>query len=178
MKNGEPAKGDVKIRRVSQTPRALYPGTFDPITLGHLDLIRRGVDLFGSLCVAVARNDSKTPLFSVEERLDMIRAETRELPGVSVESFGGLVVEYCRLRGIPTILRGVRTASDFEYEFRMALTNRVLNEGVETVFVMPNESYAYLSSSLIKEVYSSGGDLTRFLTPSVHERLLRRLRRP
>lgn len=163
---------------VTQPPRALYPGSFDPITLGHLDLIRRGVELFGTLCVAVARNESKKPLFSVEERLAMIGAETSGIAGVSVESFGGLVVEYCRQRSIRTILRGVRTASDFEYEFRMALTNRVLHEGVETVFVMPNERYAYLSSSLIKEVYSNGGDLTRFLTPGVHERLVRRLGRP
>lgn len=157
-------------------PRVLYPGTFDPITLGHLDLIRRGVELFGPLCVGLAVNEAKTPLFRVEERLEMIRSETAAIPGVTVDSFRGLVVDFCRSRGIRIILRGVRTVSDFEYEYQMALTNRVLAESIETVFVMPSERYAYVSSRLIKEVYASGGDLTRFLSSSVHERLVRRLR--
>ncbi|KAA3608168.1 MAG: pantetheine-phosphate adenylyltransferase [Planctomycetota bacterium] len=155
--------------------KALYPGTFDPVTLGHLDLIRRGLHLFGSLCVAVAENASKTPLFSVEERVDMLRRETADLGEVEVTSFGGLVVDFCRRQQIPVILRGVRTVADFEYEYQMALTNRALEDQVETVFVMPNEKYSYLSSRLIKEVYRGGGDLHRFLTPAVHQQLIQRL---
>jgi len=154
--------------------RAVYPGTFDPVTLGHLDLIRRGCDLFGRLAVAVAENASKDPLFTVGERVEMLRAETRGLP-VEVDSFGGLVVEYCRRRGYGVILRGLRTVSDFEYEFQMALTNRALASDVETVFMMANEKYAYLSSRLIKEVLGSGGDVGGFLTPAVTKALRGRL---
>lgn len=156
-------------------PRALYPGTFDPITLGHLDLIRRGVEVFGSLCVAVARNQSKSPLFSQDERVEMIRAEVADMPEVTVESFRGLVVDFCRARDIPVILRGVRTISDFEYEYQMALTNRAIEPAVETVFVMPNEEYSFVSSRLIKEVYAAGGDLDRFLSPAVRAQLVERL---
>lgn len=159
-------------------PRALYPGTFDPFTLGHLDLIRRGLEIFGSLRVGVAANRSKEPLFTAEERVEMIREETGGLEGVSVEAFRGLVVDYCRQQSIAVILRGVRTVSDFEYEYQMALTNRQLNQAVETVFVMPNEKYSYLSSRLIKEVYSSGGDLERFLSAGVRRRLVERLSGP
>ena len=144
--------------------RALYPGTFDPLTLGHLDLIRRGVDAFGALVVAIANNNTKTPLFSAEERMQMLRDETAGMP-VEVEYFRGLVVEHARARGAGILLRGVRTVSDFEYEYQMAMTNRVLEQGVETVFMMPSEEYAYLSSRLIKEVYASGGELRRFLPP-------------
>ena len=161
----------------ADAPTALYPGTFDPVTLGHLDLIRRGVRLFGSLVVAVARNDSKTPLFTVDERVAMLQEEVADLDGVTVETFRGLVVDYCRERSIPVILRGLRTISDFEYEYQMALTNRALNEDVETVFVMPSERFSYVSSRLIKEVYASGGDLERFLSPRVHQRLIQRLER-
>ncbi|RMH02669.1 MAG: pantetheine-phosphate adenylyltransferase [Planctomycetota bacterium] len=156
-------------------PRALYPGTFDPVTLGHLDLIRRGVELFGTLRVAVARNESKQPLFSPDERVDMLRREVAGIPGVSVASFRGLVVDYCRREGIGVILRGIRTVSDFEYEYQMALTNRALERSVETVFVMPSEEYSFVSSRLIKEVYAAGGDLDRFLSPAVRDRLVQRL---
>lgn len=156
------------------TPRALYPGSFDPVTRGHLDLIRRGVETFGSLVVAVANNNTKTPLFSAEERIEMIRAEVADLP-VQVEYFRGLVVEHASNRGISILLRGVRTASDFEYEFQMAMTNRVLESDIETVFMMPSEQYAYLSSRLIKEVYAAGGELRRFLPDAVHDRLVERL---
>ncbi len=160
----------------SDAPRALYPGTFDPITLGHLDLIRRGAALFGPMCVAVARNQSKSPLFTQEERVEMIRAEVADIPGVTVEGFRGLVVDYCRDHDIPVILRGVRTISDFEYEYQMALTNRALTPKVETVFVMPNEQYSFVSSRLIKEVYAAGGDLDRFLSVAVRAKLVERLR--
>ena len=153
---------------------ALYPGTFDPVTLGHLDLIRRGVETFGSLVVSVANNNTQKPLFSAEERIEMIRAQVQGLP-VEVEYFQGLVVEHARRRGIRVLLRGVRTVSDFEYEYQMAMTNRQLESDVETVFMMPSERYSYLSSRLIKEVYASGGQLRRFLPDAVHDALVARL---
>ena len=159
---------------MAETPRALYPGTFDPPTLGHLDLIRRGVQLFGPLLVAVANNNTKAPLFSAEERVDMLRELVADLP-VEVEYFRGLVIEHAHARGIEVLLRGVRTVSDFEYEHQMAMTNRVLENSIETVFVMPSEEYSYLSSRLIKEVYAAGGELQRFLPRSIHEKLLSRL---
>ncbi|MAW61113.1 MAG: pantetheine-phosphate adenylyltransferase [Planctomycetes bacterium] len=159
---------------MADQPRALYPGTFDPPTLGHLDLIRRGVDLFGPLLVAVANNNTKKPLFTAEERIAMIQAEVGDLP-VTVEYFRGLVVEHARERGISVILRGVRTVSDFEYEYQMAMTNRTLEPKIETAFVMPSEKYSYLSSRLIKEVYASGGELRRFLPEAVHDQLIERL---
>ncbi|MDP7063034.1 MAG: pantetheine-phosphate adenylyltransferase [Planctomycetota bacterium] len=156
------------------TPRALYAGTFDPMTLGHLDLIRRGVKLFGSLLVAVAENRSKEPLFTPEERVQMIRDEVRDLP-VEVVRFDGLVVDEARNRGISILLRGVRTFTDFEYEYPMAMTNRRLNEEIESVFVMPSELYAYVSSRLIKEVYAGGGEIQQFLPPAIHTALKKRL---
>jgi len=156
----------------ANSPAALYPGTFDPVTRGHLDLIRRGLDLFGSLQVAVALSKSKDTLFTVDERVAMLKEETADWEGVSVVSFRGLVVDHCRAQSIQVILRGVRTISDFEYEYQMALTNRALEEKIETVFVMPSEEYSFVSSRLIKEVYASGGDLGRFLTPAVRSALV------
>jgi pantetheine-phosphate adenylyltransferase len=161
---------------MAESPLALYPGTFDPPTLGHIDLIKRGVDLFGPLVVAVANNNTKSPLFSADERIDMLRNEVSNLP-VQVEHFQGLVVEHARQRGIRVILRGVRTVSDFEYEYQMAMTNRALEPNVETAFVMPNEKYSYLSSRLIKEVYAAGGELRRFLPDPVHCALIQRLQK-
>lgn len=153
---------------------ALYAGTFDPLTLGHLDLITRGVDLFGSLVVAVAGNRSKAPLFTVEERIAMIQAEVGDLP-VEVVGLSGLLVEFARERGAKVLLRGLRTVTDFEYEYPMAMTNRQLAEEVESVFVMPNERFAYLSSSLIKEVYAAGGALPDLLPAAVHQAISQRL---
>ena len=155
-------------------PRALYAGTFDPMTLGHMDLIERGVKLFGSLLVAVAENRSKVPLFSPQERVELIRNEVRDLP-VEVICFNGLVVDEARARNISILMRGVRTFTDFEYEYPMAMTNRRLNEDIESVFVMPNELYAYVSSRLIKEVYAGGGEIQQFLPPAVHTALKKRL---
>ena len=154
-------------------PRALYAGTFDPMTLGHLDLIKRGVKLFGSLLVAVAENRSKAPLFSPEERVQMIRNELGDLP-VEVVRFDGLVVDEAHARGISILMRGVRTFTDFEYEYPIAMTNRRLNEDIESVFVMPNELYAYVSSRLIKEVYAGGGEIEQFLPHAVHVALKKR----
>ncbi len=156
-------------------PRVLYPGSFDPLTLGHLDLIRRATELFGTVEVAVAENSAKQALFTVEERLEFLRQETAGLP-VRVEHFRGLVVEHARSRGIRVLLRGVRTVSDFEYEYQMAMTNRELAHEIDTAFIMPSEDYAYLSSRLIKEVYAAGGELRRFLPERVHLALTERLR--
>lgn len=160
---------------VSPPRKALYPGSFDPLTLGHLDLIRRGTELFGELTVAVAMNPAKDPLLSPEERVGTLREECREIPGARVVSFQGLVVDYCRKNGFGIILRGLRTVSDFEYEFQMALTNRSLAPEVETVFVMPNEKYAFVSSRLIKEILASGGDASAFLPRKAEEVLRKRI---
>lgn len=158
--------------------RALYPGTFDPVTFGHLDLIRRGAALFDQLTVGIADNPRKTPLFSVRSRTAMIRRHVRDLPNVEVVAFRGLVVDYAAERGIQTLLRGVRTTADFEFEYQMALTNRALRPAVESVFVMPSAEFAYLSSSLIKEVVVNGGDASRWLPEDVLEAVKRRLIRP
>jgi pantetheine-phosphate adenylyltransferase len=158
--------------------RALYPGSFDPPTYGHLDLIRRGQSLFGKLTVAVAVNPAKAPLFTPEERIECLREQLRGLDGIEITHFRGLVVEYCQQNGFAVILRGLRTVSDFEFEYQMALTNRALAPNVETVFVMPNEKYSYISSRLIKEVLEGGGDVSKFLPPEVEARLRSKLHRP
>jgi len=158
--------------------RALYPGTFDPPTLGHLDLIRRGTKLFDHLTVGVADNPAKRPLFTARERVNMIRRHVLDLGRVDVVSFRGLVVDYAADHGIGTLLRGVRTTSDFEFEYQMALTNRALRPSVESVFVMPSAEYAYLSSSLIKEVVANGGDASRWLAEDVLKAVKARLARP
>jgi pantetheine-phosphate adenylyltransferase len=151
--------------------RGIYPGTFDPFHNGHLDLIQRSLRLVDELVVAVARNVEKTPLFAVEERLDMIRAATAGLSGVNVTSFEGLLVHFAARERISVVIRGLRAVSDFEYEFQMALMNRKLKEELETVFLMPNEAYSYLSSHLIKEVASMGGSVRGLVPPDVEKRL-------
>lgn len=155
---------------------AIYPGSFDPVTRGHLDLIARALPLFDRLTVAVAINRSKTPTFTPEERIEMLREVLPEDPRLTVTTFQGLVVDFCRDRGITAILRGVRTVSDFEYEYQMALTNRHLSPAVETVFVMPSVEYSFVSSSLIKEIVKNGGSIGQFLPPAVERRLRDRLR--
>lgn len=157
--------------------RALYAGTFDPVTLGHLDLIERGVRLFPGLTVGVADNVRKAPLFPAAERVQMLEREVRarRLRGVKVVSFRGLVVDWAREHGISVLLRGVRTTSDFEYEYQMALTNRALAGDVESVFVMPSEKFAYLSSTLIREVVRGGGDVSRWVPAGVEKALKARL---
>jgi pantetheine-phosphate adenylyltransferase len=156
--------------------KALYHGSFDPVTRGHLDLIARGAALFGRLVVAVADNPRKKPAFTVEERVAMLRRHTRKHRNVEVASFTGLAVDFAESRGLGAILRGARTTSDFEFEYQMALTNRSLAPAVETVFLMPSEEYAFLSSSLIKEVVASGGTASRWVTPDVERALAKRLR--
>ena len=155
--------------------KAVYPGSFDPITNGHLDVIRRGSAVFGDLVVAVARNLRKAPLFDVEERLAMIRETVQDIDNVQVVAFDGLVVDLVRQQGTNVILRGIRTMSDFEYEFQMALTNRELNRDVETVFVMSSQDYSFIHASVIKEVVSLGGSASRFVPAYVEEKLREKL---
>jgi len=150
---------------------AVYPGTFDPITNGHLDIIERGVRLFDRIIVALLKNADKEPLLPLDERIEIVRAVVARFPNVTVESFDGLLVDYARERGAQAIVRGLRALSDFEYEFQMALMNRRLEAGVETVFMMPSEAYSYVSSRLVKEVAHLGGDITGLVPPEVVRRL-------
>ena len=155
---------------------AVYPGTFDPLHNGHLDIIERCRPLFDEIVIAVLFNDQKKPLFSVEERMEIIRSLVDGRSDCRVESFSGLLVDFMDRIGARAVVRGLRAVSDFEYEFQMALMNRRLNPRVETVFMMPKEDYSYLSSRLVKEVYALGGDLTGLVPPPVLERLRVRLR--
>ncbi|HEU5335785.1 MAG TPA: pantetheine-phosphate adenylyltransferase [Terriglobales bacterium] len=151
---------------------AIYPGSFDPLTNGHLDLIERGAKIFDELIVAILRNPEKEALFSLEERLEMIRAMTRELSNVRVDSFDGLMVEYALKVRATAVLRGIRAISDYEYELQMALMNRKLEPRLETVFMMPAETYSYLSSRLVRQVAMLGGSV-RGLVPEMVEQKLR-----
>ncbi|HEX67868.1 MAG TPA: pantetheine-phosphate adenylyltransferase [bacterium] len=155
--------------------KVIYPGTFDPITYGHLDLIERACRIFSYVLVGVAVNPQKRPLFSIEERVEMVKEVTRGFPKVEVEAFNGLLVDFARKKGIKIILRGVRAISDFEYEFQMALSNRKLAPEIETVFMMPKENYSFLSSKIIKEAASLGADLKEFVPPLVEKRLKEKL---
>jgi len=159
---------------MSTQKTAVYPGVFDPITLGHLDIIRRGAGLFGRLIVAVASNPAKKSLFSVEERLALAREATQGLPHVKVDSYTGLTVEYVRGHGASVILRGLRQHSDFEYEYQLALTNRTIS-GIETLFVMADEETAYISSRLVREVAAFGGDVSRLVPEHVLKALREKL---
>lgn len=151
--------------------KALYTGSFDPLTYGHMDLIERALKIFDQVYVGVAVNIGKNPFFSLEERLEFLRETVGKIEGVSVEAFEGLSVDYAKSKGIRTIVRGVRATSDFDYEFQMALTNRKLADDIETMFLMPSEKFFYISSRLIKEVALLGGDLTHFVPPIVRKAL-------
>lgn len=154
---------------------AVYPGTFDPVTYGHLDVIKRVSSICDKVFVAVAGSRDKGPLFSIEERLDMMKVAAAEYVNVEVEAFDGLVVDYATSKSAKVVVRGLRMISDFEYEFQMALTNRKLNSDVETVFMMPNESYSYLSSKLIKEIAKIGADVSKFVPDNVEKKLKEKL---
>lgn len=151
----------------------IYPGTFDPITYGHLDVLGRASKLFDKVTVAIASNAGKNPLFSAEERLAMVKETITNLPNVSVTIFDGLLVEFAAAQKAQAIIRGLRALSDFEFEFNMALMNRHLNPELETLFVMPNEQFSYTSSTLVKQVARYGGDITHFV-PSVVATALKR----
>ena len=157
------------------TVKALYPGTFDPPTNGHVDLIQRGARIFGHLTVAILNNPEKNPLFTVEERVEMLTECTRALENVSIATFDGLMVEFARQQGATAVLRGIRAISDYEYEFQMALMNRRLAPEIETVFLQPAGRYSFVSSRMLKEVFTFGGDVTGLVPPNVHKRLRERL---
>lgn len=154
---------------------AVYPGTFDPVTNGHIDVMERSLRLFDRVYVGVFDNVSKSVLFSNQERIDMIRQATAHLPGLEVETFHALLVDYAKARGACAIIRGLRTVSDFDYEFQMTLMNRKLDSATETVFMMPSKEYVYVSSRLIKEVVGLGGRVTGLVPDVVEATLMQRL---
>lgn len=156
--------------------RAIFPGSFDPITNGHLDVIQRGIKLFDELIVAVGRSPIKNPLFTPDERVEMIRELVADMPGVTVESFDGLTVEYAAKKGADAILRGLRSLTDVQYEFKLAMTNRAV-AGIETVFVMTSEEYGFTSSTLIREIASLGGNISNLVPENVYKRLQKRLKK-
>ncbi len=153
---------------------AVYPGTFDPVTNGHLSLIRRGADIFDTVVVAVADNTPKAPLFSHEERVQMVKDSVADIPGVVVEPFSGLLVDYVARRGAQVILRGLRAVSDFEYEFQLALMNRKLQREIQTVFLMTDYQWLFISSTIIKAAASHGGDVENLVPDHVAEALKRK----
>jgi pantetheine-phosphate adenylyltransferase len=154
---------------------AIYPGSFDPLTNGHLDVIERAAKLFDQVIVAIANNDSKNPLFTLSERLDLVNRSVRLLKNVETDTFDGLLVEYVERRSGQAILRGLRAVSDFEFEFQLALMNRKLNERVETIFMMPKDTYTFLSSRIVKEIARLGGDVSAFVPPQVVTMLRKKL---
>jgi len=154
---------------------AIYPGSFDPVTYGHLDVIKRATHIFGKVIVAVANNTQKQPLFSTEERVEMLKESTKDIKGIEIQVFNGLVTEYASRSGINVLIRGIRMISDFEFEFQMALTNRRLDERVETLFLMPSEGYSFLSSTLLKEAASLGADVSSFVPSLVEKKLKQKL---
>lgn len=156
---------------------AVYSGSFDPITKGHLDIICRARNLFDHIVVAVADNMQKEPLFTREERQEMVRLATQDMDDVTVDSFTGLLAHYVQERGVSVIIRGLRAVSDLEHEFRMAFMNRSLVPHVETLFLMPSEEYTYLNSTVVKEVARLGGDVSQFVTPAVEEKLRGKLQK-
>ena len=151
---------------------AIYPGTFDPITLGHIDIIQRGSKLFDRVIITIAINQSKKPLFSVNERIEMIEDAIKDFSNVSVEKFDGLLVNFASEKNANVILRGLRAVSDFEYEFQMALMNKHLCEDISTLFLVPNEKYTYLNSTIVKDVAKYGGDIKNFVTKFVEKKLI------
>jgi pantetheine-phosphate adenylyltransferase len=156
--------------------RAIFPGSFDPITNGHLDVVNRGIRLFDELIIAVGRSPIKNQLFTPEERIEMIAELIKDMPGVLVEAFDGLTVEYAAKKKANVILRGLRSLTDVQYEFQLAMTNRAV-AGIETVFIMTSEQYGFTSSTLIREVASLGGDLSNLIPEIVHDRLRQRFKK-
>ena len=156
--------------------RAVFPGSFDPITNGHLDVIGRGIKLFDELIIAVGRSPIKNPLFTPQERVEMIAELIADMPNVTVEGFDGLMVEYAKQKNADVILRGLRSLTDVQYEFKLAMTNRAV-AGIETVFIMTSEQYGFTSSTLIREAASLGGDVSNLIPESVYKRLQHRLKK-
>ncbi len=155
---------------------AIYPGSFDPLTNGHLDVVQRAAKLFDRVIVAVAQNEGKGPLFSLAERQALVTAAVAHLPNVEASAFDGLLVDYVVGKKAQAIVRGLRAVSDFEFEFQLALMNRKLNENVETIFMMPKDTYTFLSSRIVKEIARLGGDVRSFVPPNVQTALLNKLK--
>jgi pantetheine-phosphate adenylyltransferase len=155
---------------------AIYPGSFDPFTNGHLDVVQRAAKLFDHVIVAVAKNEGKHPLFTMEERFALAQIAVKSLPNVETTAFGGLLVDYAVAKNARAIVRGLRAVSDFEFEFQLALMNRKLNENVETIFMMPKDTYTFLSSRIIKEIARLGGDVSSFLPAHVEAALKQKLK--
>jgi len=156
---------------VTELKIGIYPGSFDPITYGHVDIIERSAKLFDRLIVAVLSNPRKTPLFTVEERIEMIQESVKNMPNVEIDTFSGLLIDFARLKKADVIVKGLRAVSDFEYELQMALMNKKLDEHIETIFIMTSSKYSYLSSSVVKEVASFGGCVATVVPPLVEKRL-------
>lgn len=153
----------------------IYPGSFDPLTNGHLDVIQRATKLFDKVIVAVAKNESKSPLFTLAERLELVAGCITHLPNVEADTFDGLLVDYAEKRSAQAVVRGLRAVSDFEFEFQLALMNRKLNERVETIFMMPKDTYTFLSSRIVKEIARLGGDVSSFVPKNVQAALANRM---
>lgn len=156
--------------------KAIYPGSFDPVTLGHLDVIERASKLFDHLIIGVLNNSAKTPLFSIEERVNMIKEAVKDFPNVEVKCFGGLTVDFAKECGANAVVRGLRAITDFDYELQIAQLNRVISPDVDTVFLTTNLKYAYLSSSSVKEVAAYGGDISQFVTPYIEEEVRKKFK--
>ncbi len=157
--------------------KAIYPGTFDPVTYGHIDIIKRAREIFDSIVVTVAINTGKTPLFSTQERVDMLKESLKEFKNISIDSFDGLVVDHARNVGAVSIIRGLRAVSDFEYEFQMALMNRKLAGEISTVFLMPHEKYTYLNSSIVRNLAGFNSDVSDFVPPNVKAALEKKFKK-
>ena len=155
---------------------AIYPGSFDPLTNGHLDVIQRAVKLFDRVIVAVAKNEDKRPLFTLDERFALVEKAVKHLPNAEADSFDGLLIKYVVDRKAQAIVRGLRAVSDFEFEFQLALMNRKLNENIETIFMMPKDTYTFLSSRIVKEIAKLGGDVSSFVPPHVKTALIKKLK--
>lgn len=154
---------------------AVYPGSFDPVTYGHLDLIKRASNIFDKIIVAVAHNKDKSPLFNIQERISMLKEATKDIKNVQIDDFDILTVDYVKKKSCKVVIRGIRMISDFEYEFQMALTNRKLESEIETIFMMPAESYSYISSKLIKEAAFLGADISFFVPDFVSDKLKKKV---
>lgn len=155
--------------------KVIYPGSFDPVTFGHIDVVKRALKVFGGLTLAIVKNPEKKGLFTLDERVDMLKHVTRGTKGIRIDTFDGLLVDYVRKKGANVIVRGLRAISDFEYEFQMALTNRKLDDHIETMFLMSSEQYSYLSSRAIKEIAALGGDVRHFVPAYVAAQLKKKL---
>ncbi len=160
------------IAKFTHMRTVIYPGSFDPLTNGHLDVIQRATKLFDLVVVAVAKSESKQPLFTLGERLALVKGAIQDLPAVEADAFDGLLIEYVERRGAQAVVRGLRAVSDFEFEFQLALMNRKLNERIETIFMMPKDTYTFLSSRIVKEIARLGGDVSAFVPAHVQAALI------